>query len=495
MSQLKRLAGDTAIYGISSILGKSINYLLVMLHTAVFLREELGVFTYLYAYVAFLNIVYTFGMETAFFRFINKSKNLSAYNTATSLVVTISTVISGLIYFQADSIAGLINFPDTGHLVEWIAIILWIDGIMAIPFALLRQQNKAKLFATVKVGNILLNVGLQLFFLLALPIMSQNEGFGSTWYYPELGIGYIVLANLIANAMYFPMLWKYILKIRIRFNWSQLKPMLIYAFPIVIMGLAGMINEMLDKILIEHLLPDTFYEDMDSTGAIGVYGQIFKLSIFMMLAIQAFRYAGEPFFFNNAEDKNAPELFARVMHYFVIVSLVILLLVSLNLNLLAVIFLRKPEFRVALYIVPILLYGKLFYGIYVNLNVWFKLTDKTIYGTYFSIIGAIVTVIGNLLLIPIIGFTGCAIASVLCYATMCIICYAKGRKHYPIPYNFGKLLPYFIISIVLVIGSLYFEHEDFLIDSLVRALISITIIVAIIIIEKPRLIKKQADIS
>lgn len=494
MSQLKRLAGDTAIYGISSILGKSINYLLVMLHTAVFLREEMGVFTVLYAYIAFLNIVYTFGMETAFFRFINKSKNNDAYNTAVSLVVTISTIVSGLIYFQSDSIAVFIIYPETGHLIEWIAIILWIDGIMAIPFALIRQQNKAKLFATVKVGNILLNVGLQVFFLLALPAISQGNGLGSTWYNPELGIGYIVLANLIANAMYFPMLWRYILKIRISFHWAQLKPMLIYAFPIVIMGLAGMVNEMLDKLLIEYLLPDTFYSDMDSTAAVGVYGQLFKLSIFMMLAIQAFRYAGEPFFFNNAETKDAPVLFARVMHYFVLVSLVILLLVSLNINLLAFIFLRQPEYRVALYIVPILLFGKLFYGVYVNLNVWFKLTDKTIYGTYFSIIGAIVTIVGNVLLIPIIGFTGSAISSVLCYATMCFLCYIKGKKHYPIPYKFTKLLPYFIISIVLVVGSVFFEHDNFVIDSIIRGLLSIIIVVALIIIEKPQQIKKQADI-
>lgn len=495
MSQLKRLAGDTAIYGISSILGKSINYLLVMLHTSVFLREELGVFTYLYAYVAFLNIIYTFGMETAFFRFINKSKSNDAYNTATSLVVTISTLISGLIYFQAESIAAFINFPGTGHLIEWLAIILWIDGIMAIPFALIRQQNKAKLFATVKVGNILLNVGLQLFFLLALPVMSQADGFGCSWYNPELGIGYIVLANLIANAMYFPMLWKYIVKIRIRFDWIQLKPMLIYAIPIVIMGLAGMVNEMLDKILIAHLLPDTFYSDMDSTAAIGVYGQIFKLSIFMMLAIQAFRYAGEPFFFSNAKDKNAPELFARVMHYFVLACLVILFVVSINIDLLALMFLRDPDYRVVLYLVPILLFGKLFYGIYVNLNVWFKLIDKTIYGTYFSLIGASVTILGNVLLLPVIGLVGCVVSSVLCYVTMCILCYIKGQKYYPIPYNFVKLLPHFIFTIAVVVLSFFVKHENFIIDSAIRILLTIIFVFTLVYIENPKRVKKQTDIS
>jgi len=488
MSQLKRLAGDTAIYGVSSILGRSINYLLVILHTSVFAREALGVISFLYAGVAIINVIYTFGMETAFFRFVNKTNSKKAYDSAATVVILISTVVSALIILFAEPITQALPYEDIENYVIWLAIILWIDGILAIPFAKLRQENKAKLFASVKVGNILINVILQLVFLLIIPSIG---GFTSI-YDPSIGVGYIILANLIANAMILPMLWKYLFSVRIKIDKEYLKPMLAYAFPILLMGLAGMINEMLDKILIENLLPDTFYPDMDSTGALGVYSQTFKLSIFMMLGIQAFRYAGEPFFFNNAEDKNAPELFARVMHYFVVACLVVLILVSLNVNLIAEIFLRQPEYRVALYIVPILLFGKLFFGIYVNLNIWFKLTDKTIYGTHFSMMGAVVTVLGNVILIPIIGFLGSAITSVLCYFTMALACYLYGRKYYPIPYKFQNLLPYFIGAVVISVLSLSYNHDNFLIDSSIRIIISVLIILLFYKLEKPKLVSKTS---
>lgn len=490
MSQLKRLAGDTAIYGVSSILGRSINYLLVILHTSVFFTEELGVFTGLYAYVAILNVVYTFGMETAFFRFINKPKGQEAYSLACTMVFIVSTLCSSLIIYFASEVALFINYPGTETLIIWLAIILWIDGILAIPFALIRQQNKARLFAFVKVGNILINVGLQLIFLLLIPYLAKQYAWAKELYDPSLGIGYIVLANLIANALFFPMLWNYLIRIRLKINWEQLKPMLVYSTPILIMGIAGMINEMLDKILLEQLLSDDFYENMTSTQAVGVYGQTFKLSIFMMLAIQAFRYAGEPFFFSHADNKNAPELFARVMHYFVIVSLLILVLVSINVGLIGHIFLRKSVFRVALYLVPILLLGKFFYGIYVNLNVWFKLTDKTRFGTYFSVLGAAITIIANILLIPVIGFLGSAIASVLCYLAMSIACYIKGRQHYPIPYKFGKLIPYVVAAAILVLAAFSFQHSNFYIDSAIRLVISLLVVIAVVRIEQPNLIKK-----
>ncbi|MTI19807.1 polysaccharide biosynthesis protein, partial [Fulvivirga sp. RKSG066] len=472
MSQLKRLAGDTAIYGVSSILGRSINYLLVMLHTEVFLPTELGVFAYLYSYIGIINVIYTFGMETAFFRFANKGSSKVSYNAACTTVIGISTLLSTLIILNASSVASLIGYPDVSLLIIWLAIILWIDGILAIPFARLRHENKAKLFAALKVGNIFANVGLQLIFLLLLPYLSKFETF-SNIYDSSLGIGYIVLANLIANALFLPFLWKYIASIRITISKKVVKPMIKYATPIMIMGVAGMVNEMLGTIMLKNLLPDDFYASMNSEAAVGVYSQTFKLSIFMLLAIQAFRYAGEPFFFSNAADKNAPALFAKVMHYFILLSLLMLVVVSLNVNLIAEIFLRKPEFRVALYLVPILLLGKFLYGIYVNLNVWFKITDKTIYGTYFSILGAAVTIIGNVLLIPIIGYLGSAITTVLCYLTMMLACYFTGKKHYPIPYNFKKVTPYVIISAVLVYLSFVFEHPNFIIDSTIRIIISL----------------------
>jgi len=484
MSQLKRLAGDTAIYGVSSILGRSINYLLVILHTSVFAPAALGVIGYLYAGVAIINVIYTFGMETAFFRFVNKTNSKKAYDSAATVVFFISTITSILIIFFSEQISNMLPYEGIENYIIWLSIILWIDGILAIPFARLRQENKAKLFASVKVGNILVNVILQLCFLLLLP----NTGWFTSIYDPTLGVGYIILANLIANALLLPVLGKYLISIKLTLEKEFLKPMLVYAIPIFFMGVAGMINEMLDKILIENLLPDSFYSNMNSTQAVGVYSQTFKLSIFMMLGIQAFRYAGEPFFFNNAEDKNAPELFAKVMYYFILVCILTLILVSLNINLIAEIFLRQPQYRVALYLVPILLFGKLFYGIYVNLNIWFKLTDKTIYGTYFSIMGAVVTILGNVILIPIIGFLGSAITSVLCYLTMAIACYLYGRKFYPVPYNFIKVLPYLVFAVIISWLSLTLSHDSFILDTTIRLALSLFIILGFYKLEKPKVV-------
>lgn len=495
MGKLKSLASQTAVYGVSSILGRLLNYALVPLHTQVFPdSEDLGVVTGLYAYVAILMVIYSFGMETAFFRFATKDKLSDTFNATSTAVVLVSTFFSTLIILFAPEIAVITGYPDASTLIIWLAIILWIDSILAIPFARLRLENRARAFATAKMLNIIINVGLQVLFLMVIPFIISRQWPGykllDLVYDNTLGIGYIFLANLIANALLIPMLWKSISKIRIKIEWNKLKPILIYASPILITGVAGMFNEQLDKILLEQLLPDDFYDELTSTGAVGVYGQTFKLSIFMMLAIQAFRYAGEPFFFSNAKDPDAPDLFARVMHYFVILSMLILVLVSINVDLIGFMFLRNPEYRLALYLVPILLLGKFFYGIYMNLSIWFKLTDKTVYGMYFSIIGAIITIVGNFLLIPYIGYLGCAITSVLCYGCMTLICYIWGQKHYPIPYNFKILMPYFLIACILIVMSMSLEFGDFVIDSIIRIVISLLIVAIVYLLEKPRLVKK-----
>ncbi|ELR69738.1 Polysaccharide biosynthesis protein [Fulvivirga imtechensis AK7] len=495
MSKLRSLAGQTAVYGVSSILGRLLTYALVPLHTYVFPEvSDLGVVSVLYAFTAILMVIYTFGMETAFFRFATKTASEDTFNTTATAVLIVSTVFSGLIIVFAPFLATWTGYENTSLFIIWFAIILWIDSVLAVPFAKMRLENKARAFATAKIINIIINVGLQVIFLIAIPYIVNQKLPGyqlvSVVYDPDLGIGYIFLANLIANALLIPMLWRWVSRIRLQLNWSQFKPMLFYGLPILVTGVAGMFNEQLDKILIERVLPDDFYEQFDSTGAVGVYGQTFKLSIFMMLAIQAFRYAGEPFFFSSAKDKNAPELFARVMHYFVLLSLLIFVLVSINVDLIGYIFLRNPDYRVALYLVPILLFGKLFYGIYMNLSIWFKLTDKTIYGMYFSIIGALVTIAGNLLLIPVIGYTGSAITSVLCYATMAGCCYYYGKKYYPIPYNFKALVPYLILFCILVLLSETFEFNNFWVDAGVRLAVSAVIVGMVYLVEKPRLIKK-----
>lgn len=493
MSKLKSLAGQTAIYGIPSILGRMINYLLVMLHTAIFLEDEMGVFSGLYANVAILLVVYTFGMETTFFRFINKKIAERTYDSAFTIVFIISTLSSAIIFFNAEAVAHFLKYDDYSLLVKWLAIILWLDGLMAIPFARLRQLNQARKFALLKLFNIFCNVGLQLVFLLLLPWLKNN--FGVEIMSVELGIGFIVLANLIANALLIIPLWNHIKAVRLCFHWHHLKPLLIYGTPIFVMGLAGMLNEYLDKATMDKLLSNDFYADLTAQGALGVYSQVFKLSIFMMLAIQAFRYAAEPFFFKEAEDKNAPTLYARVMHYFIICSLFILLAVSINVDLIGFIFLRNEVYRTALYLVPILLTAKFFFGIYTNLNIWFKITDRPIYGVYISTAGAVVTIIGNVLLIPRIGFLGSAITAVVCYLVMCIWCFYLGKKYYPIPYRFAYALPYVIIYAVAIIASFYFKHEDFVIDSVINIFVSLFLILLVAWREKRRYLKNATYFS
>lgn len=456
MSQIKKLAGQTAYYGISSILGRVLNFLLIPIWTDRLIENQYGAVTELYAYVALCLIVYTFGMETAFFRFSTKDNKLKTYHSTATAVLITSTIFSGLIFLLSGDIANALGKGVQQVYVQYMAAILFIDGIIAIPFAKLRLEQKALKFALVKVGVISITIALNLLFIIVLPdihdgkYLNGMQGFVDKFYNPEYGIGYIFTANLLANLLYLPLLWKEFFQIRLSIHWNTFKPMLIYALPIFLMGLGGMFNEQGYAIILKHVASDDLATSPEA--ALGIFSGAFKLSVIMMLGIQAFRYAAEPFFFSHAENKEAPALFARIMHYFVIFNVVILVAVALNIGLISDIFLRKEAYKEALYVLPILLVAKLFYGIYVNLSVWFKLTDKTIYGTYYALVGAVITLVGNLFLIKHIGYYGSAITALACYATMSILCYLKGKKDFPIPYNFKPLISYIIVAILLIYG-------------------------------------------
>jgi len=497
MSQLKSLAGQTAIYGVSSILGRILNYALVPLHTQVFERMELGQVAYLYTFVAFLLVTYTFGMETTLFRFSTKDPNKNYYNHAGTFVFILSALFTVGILLNNSTIAAWIGYPDLAYIIKWLGIILFIDAITAIPFAKLRLENKAKLFAVAKMLTITVNIGLQLLFLIVFPDILEGKYLASfeplvtSIFSNQLGVGYIFLANLIANILLLGFLWKPISQFRFKYDSVIFRKMFTYASPIFITGIAGIALERIDNLMLLHWLPRGFYEDMTSTEALGVYSQTVKLSIFMLLAIQAFRYAGEPFFFSNAADRKSPELFAKVMHYFVLLSLVIFLAVSLNVDLIAQIFLRNPAYRVALYLVPILLFGKLLWGIYINLSIWFKLTDKTIYGTYFTLLGAFITIIGNWFLIPRIGYDGSAVAMLIGYSTMCVICYFYGKKYYPIPYRFTPLIIHIIIALALVFLAMQIKPDNLLIKHSINFGILGVYVSVLYLLEKKNLQRKS----
>jgi O-antigen/teichoic acid export membrane protein len=490
MNPLKKLAGETAIYGISSIVGRVLNYLLVPLYTTVFMEGEYGVITKLYAYVAFLNIIYTYGMETAFFRYASQGDLLKTYQQCAGMILMTSTLFSGIILIGAPSIAVYLEIPGQVHLVRFLAGILFIDAVSAIPFARLRLENKALTFALAKLAAIAITIGLNLMFLL-LPYLVIQKGYLPglepsvvEMLNPAYGVGYVFLANLLGNAMIILILRKYFLQIRFNTSWHFAKPLLKYGLPIFLMGLAGIANEQADKLMIPALLPDNFYPGKSSMAALGIYGASFKLSIFMLLAIQAFRYAGEPFFFSHAKNKQAPELFAKVMYYFVVICVFILLAVGLNIELLGQIFLRQPSYREALYLVPILLFGKLLFGIYINLSVWFKLVDKTLAGTYISLLGAGITVLVNWILIPIIGYTGAAIASVACYGTMSFACWNWGRKHFPIPYKWLSILGHLTIGVVVIYLASSFRPESNFLYHLFNMGVPMAYLVVVALFEK-----------
>ena len=497
---LKKLAGQTALYGVSTILGRILTYAMVPLYTTVFAAAEYGVVTELYAYVAFFNILYTFGMETAYFRFIARVRGDEAaerrvYDVVWTTVFVISTLTSVLLLLNADGIATSLGYDTLGYTVRWLAVILWIDAIVAVPYARMRNENKALQFTVTKLSAIIFQVGLNLFFLLLLPkIHTINAGLNAL-YALDLGVGYVFLANLIGNAIIPLMLWRYLWEVRLRLDPDVLRPMLVYAFPIFLMGIGGMINENIEKILLNDLLPPGFYPDKTSQEALGVYGACYKLSIFMMLAIQAFRYAGEPFFFSSAEDKTAPRLFAQVMHYFTVFSILILVGVSVNVNLLGRVFLRNPAYWDALYVVPFLLLAKLLYGVYINLSIWFKLTDKTYFGTITSVVGASVTLAGNFLLIPIIGYLGSAVASIACFAVMCLICYYYGQKYYPIPYNFTPTFWYLGVALLIVYASFTIELENNLLKDVINISTAVIFAAVVFLLEKSQLQQQRKNVS
>ncbi|MCC5938721.1 MAG: polysaccharide biosynthesis C-terminal domain-containing protein [Lunatimonas sp.] len=454
MGQLKKLASQSAIYGISSILGKTINFLLIPLYTGYLAKEDLGSFTMIYALIAFLNVIFTFGMETTYFRFAT-GKGLPAdrvyYNTQ-SLVGLIALTLGSSIYLLSGTLADLLNYPGKEHLFKWVALILTIDAFLAIPYAKLRMEGKALAFAMIKLLNIVLNVGLNLLFIVVayhiymedwLPSLSP---WISTVYQPEWGVDYILLANVIANALILPVIWYHSRPIKVRLERSILKPMWSYTYPLMFMGLAGVINEVFSRGLFEYAIPEGFYDGLSKREAGGVFGANFKLAIFMNLIIQAFKYAAEPFFFQQTANKDSPLVFAKVMHWFIIFCTFLMVVVSVNLDLIARLFFQSPGYETGLVMVPMLLLGYLFLGIYYNLSIWFKLTDRTSYSFYITAIGAVITIAIILTLVPVWGFMGGALSTLGSYFVMSVICYVIGQKYYRIPYNLKKGIWLLVIS-------------------------------------------------
>lgn len=462
MNPLKKLAGETVLYGLGSIVPRFLNFLLAYLHTAVFAPDEYGVITKLFAYVAVINIVFMFGMETAYFRFATKPglDEKRIFNLAQTVVVVVSIFLSIIFILLAKPLAIALSIPGQANLVVWLVIIMFIDALVAIPFARLRLKKKAKQFAVGKLINVSILVGLNVYFL-------------TLAFDPSVGVGFVVLANLAANTFYFLFFGETLFSWRPAFD-SLISPsMLRYAYPVMIMGLAGMTNEMFSRLTLEWWLPNDFYPGQSSEYALGVFGACYKFAMLMNLTVTAFRYAAEPFFFSNAAVKNSPKLFAKVNHYFIIVCCVLLLGVSINMDILKY-FLGSDKYWEGLTVVPILLLAYLFLGVYYNFSIWFKLTDKTYYGTIITVCGAVITIVANYLLIPIFGYVGSSVAALICYFSMTVACYLLGQKNFPIPYSVLKGFIYIIGTVLLV----YIVNLIHLPSQLIATVFHILVIVA-----------------
>ncbi|MBC8051512.1 MAG: polysaccharide biosynthesis C-terminal domain-containing protein [Sphingobacteriaceae bacterium] len=487
MSAIKKLASQTAVYGLSSIFGRFLNYLLVGFHTRVLTDvADFGVVGEIYAYVTFLNIIYLYGLETSYFRFSSKDK-LGAhtyYSSSFTSVLLTSAIFSGLfIIFSGQINDLLITDPSAAayyhqDYIIWFALILAFDAITAIPFARLRQENRPLAFASIKIFNILVNVFLNIFWLWFCPwwLESNPDSVINYVYSPENKVAYIFLANLIASGATILLLYKQIKDIRLQIKWEIFKPMLTYGFPLLFAGLAGMMNETFGRTMLKYLLPGSAEENL---AQLGIYNAAYKLSIFMTLAVQAFRMAAEPFFFSMHKEQDSKKIYAEVMEYFVIVCAIIFLAVSLNLNI-AGLYLGE-QYRSGLFVVPTLLLANLFLGVYYNLSIWYKLTDKTMYSIYFTVFGAIITVSLNLLWIPVFGYEGSSWATLLCYFIIAVSCYFIGQRYFKVPYRIKRISLY--LTYMLVIYGLGYYIDAKLLQEMpvVSAVINNTLLIIFIL--------------
>ena len=429
---MKQLAGQTAIYGLSSILGRMINFLLVPLQTAVLSQSEYGVNVDFYSLIAFLIVICTFGMETAYFRFSEKEgwDEKKVFGVSISMIVIVLGGLGLLTFFGEDLLLSALRYEDTPEYLSYLFAILALDALAAIPFARLRRENKAVRFAGIKLALIFSNVLVNLYFFLPA-LWELNEA--TPWFTHELrGVQYIFIANLCASSLMFVLLLPTFRGFKFSLEGKYTRGLLAFGIPLLIGGLAGIANEMLDRQLLKYLLPQESWAQ-----GVGIYGAVYKISIFLVLFNQAFRYAAEPFFFKNANLGDGKQKMASVMEGFAWVMCVGFVLIIAGLDYLK--FFIDEKFWVGLHLVPILLLANVILGINTNLNMWYKVSDKTTYGIYITFVGLTFTVVGNVVLIPKMGILGAAITTLVAYAAMFLSSALWGQKQYPVPYNWTKL--------------------------------------------------------
>jgi O-antigen/teichoic acid export membrane protein len=448
-----------------TIVPRLLNYfLLTPFYTRIFITGEYGVITELYAYMAFLLVLLTYGMETAFFRFAEKEPDpKKVFSSSLFSLLVSSSLFAIMVVIFAQPLAGFIKYGDHPEYIRMFAIIVALDAFTAIPFAYLRHKNKALRFSVIKIINVVMNVALNFFFLWIAPKMLAHNP--DSWvrlvYDPSIGVGYAFIANLASSGVTLLLLLPDIFSVKPILDKALLRRMLLYAFPLLIVGLAGMVNEVADKIIFKYLLvvpPGEPNPEAYAMGQLGIYGAAYKLSVLMTLFIQMFRYAAEPFFFAQRKEENAKQVYADVMKYFILFGLFIFLGVTLFADLVR--YFIGPGYWEGLFILPIVLLANLLLGITFNLSIWYKLNDMTRFGAYIGLSGAAVTILMNVLLVPRFSYLGAALGHLSAYILMVLLSYYWGQKYYRISYQMRRIGFYTLLSVVLFLISFFMPVES-----------------------------------
>lgn len=433
---------------------------MVPFYTNVFAEAEFGVVTELYAWAVTINIVLIYGMETGFFRFSEKDGNKDkVFSTSFYSLLITTSIFLALILLSKHSIASALGYMLNPEYIVYFAVILSIDALMAMPFVRLRSENRPIRFALLKVSNVIINISANVFFIVLCPYLIENytwAAFLTHIYNPAIGVGYVFISNLIASAATFVMLTPQLRQLKASFDLRLLRTMLLYSLPLLLAGLGGAINETLDRVLLKHLLPNK----ETAMAQLGIYGANVRLAVLMALFTQMFRFAAEPFFFSYAKEKDSKQVFANITKYFSIFGMFIFLFIMLNIQYFQ--YFEGEKYRVGLSVVPILLISNLFLGIYFNLSIWYKLSDRTIWGTYLTLIGATFTVLINLLFVSNYGYMASAWGHLFAYMAMMVLCYLIGQRTYHIPYDLKSIGIYALVTTTLFIVSKIFSSENML---------------------------------
>lgn len=458
LSTFQNLFKQTFVYGLATVLPRMLTFLLVPLYTEVLAVGVYGKVSIIFSWFAIFNVILAYGMETAFFRFFNKEsdKEFVTSTSALSIIFTSITIFLAALFFKTQ-LASLIDIK-----VEYLNFVLWIlflDALVIIPFAWLRAKEQPTRYAVIKITNVVVNISFNLFFLLFLEDFASENSLFNTLYKSNYEINYILVSTLVASVVTLMLMFPFYKRINYTFNVALWRKMLEYAFPVLIAGLAYTINETFNRILLDSSLSTA----LDSEREVGMFSACYKLALFMTLFATAFRLGIEPYFFSHSNSRNPQKNYAKILEYFVILGSVILVTVVVFADIIKVLIIRDEAFWEAMWIVPIILIASFCLGIYHNLSVWYKITDRTKFGAYISMFGAMITLGLNVWLIPIMGYKGSALATLAAYSSMVLLSYVFSRKYYPIPYNLNKIGAYLFFSISMSVIAFYYFRENYLI--------------------------------